>query len=91
MMQVAISIAASNCSKQVAEVGSELRVLTWLTHAFCLVTILQQTRSRPRKYESATRGSQKLRVRKGNRAGAPGGVSAAGMGQIIRRSETEIE
>ena len=31
-----------------------------------------------------TRGSQKLRVRKGNCVGDPGGVSAADMGQIIR-------
>ena len=56
--------------------------------------ILRQTRSRPRKYESATRRSQKLRVsfgirggarvRTGSCAGDPDGASAAGMGRLLR-------
>ena len=42
--------------------------------------ILRQTRSRPRKYENVTRGSQRLRVRKGNCVGDPGGVIGYGYG-----------
>ena len=59
-------------------------VLAMLVQGQTLSGILRQTRSRPRKYESATRRSQRLRVRKGNCAGAPDGASAAGMGRIIR-------
>ena len=42
--------------------------------------ILRQTRSRPRKYESVTRRSQKLRVRNGSCVGDPGGVISRGYG-----------
>ena len=42
--------------------------------------ILRKTRSRPRKYESATRRSQRLRVRMGNCVGDPGGVIDCGYG-----------
>ena len=42
--------------------------------------ILRQTRSRPRKYESATRRSQRLRVRTGSCVGDPGGVIGCGYG-----------
>ena len=42
--------------------------------------ILRQARSRPRKYESATRRSQRLCVRKGNCVGDPGGVIGRGYG-----------
>ena len=42
--------------------------------------ILRQTRSRPRKYESVTRRSQKLRVRNGSCVDDPGGVISRGYG-----------
>lgn len=55
-------------------------VLAMLVQGQSLSGILRQTRSRPRKYENVTRGSQRLRVRKGNCVGDPGGVIGCGYG-----------